>query len=416
MIFARKVSAFSVGTAFALSLLFACANSEVASGPPPSLAPDAGPQVVPDAEPDAADVPDATAAVPGKCSRGGFCYVSMPVLAPLIAVSASSIDDAWMLPKDTQTILRWDGTSLKEVYEYTGTTPETITFRAIWAEKKDNVWAVATDEDRYYIVRYAPTGGGPAVFREYPTEQLAPIYTGIAWGNSVWGTPSSDALWVAAGSAILRFRDNGSGSGSGSGALAVDRFVPLSVTGGYYQWFSVWGFGDKDVYLGGGEYAGSVSRAAIAHYDGTAWSIKTFDSGNESVYSLRGTPVGQPRQLWSTRWQDPRRSSTRILPIGAAGQLGEELLVSEMPACNGRFGGAATPMDGWFSNGLLVCRWTGTKFEDVPTSVGGLPVVQQVNGVWAGSADDAWIVGASATGRGGFAALRTRATAEGGKP
>ncbi|OJY24731.1 MAG: hypothetical protein BGO98_19060 [Myxococcales bacterium 68-20] len=408
MIFVHRVKALGVSTAFVLSFVFACADSEVASDPPPVLAPDAGPEILPDAGGE--DVPDANSAGPSHCSRGGFCYVTMPVLSPLVAVSASSIDDAWMLTKDTQSVLRWDGTSLKQAYEYMGTDPAAITFRALWAEKKDDVWGVATANDRYFIVRYAPNGNGPAEFREFPTEESAPTNLPITWVNSVWGTPSSRALWVAAGQTILRFRDDGTDT------LPVERFRLTGGSEGAYQWFSVWGFGDNDVYVGGAAYNRSFATPAIAHYDGKTWSIKHLESTNETIYSLRGTAVGQTRQLWYSRWRDPKAISTRVVPIGANGQLGNESFGSDTPSCNGRIGAAISPTDGWFSNGLLVCRWTGTKLEDVPTSLDGRPVVEQVNGIWAGGADDAWIVGASATGTGGFAALRTRATAEGAKP
>ncbi len=415
MIFAR-VSALGSAGVLVLGLLFACADSEVGSnGPPdpplhlPNNSSDAAPDVSnADAQSDASL--DAPVVVPGQCSKGGFCYVSMPVQAPIIAVSASSVDDAWMLPNETETILRWDGTSLKQVYEYAGATPSKISFGAIWAETKDNVWAVASDSNfRFFVVRYAPVDGSGPVFRELPTEEFATTYLPGARVNSVWGTAASDVLWVAAGQAVLRFRDDGGST------LGVDRFVPTGPPGDrfQYQWYSIRGFADDDIYVGGqGSAPGWGTRGAIAHYDGNAWSITTYD-GNEAVLSLRGTPPEQPRQLWYSRWRNVGQVTTRLAAIREDGGLGEDLFTIASPACNASVGDAVTPTAGWFSNGLVVCRWTGTKLEDTPTALGGRPIVQKVNAIWAGSTDDAWIVGES-TAFGGFAARRTRETADGG--
>lgn len=90
------------------------------------------------------------------------------------------------------------------------------------------------------------------------------------------------------------------------------------------------------------------------------------------------------------------------------------------PACSTRVSHAVAPTSAWLSGGLLLCRWTGTKLEPVQTSPGALPVVETLNGIWAGGAEDVWIVGAAVTRDGlpprGFAARRTAATATGGQP
>jgi hypothetical protein len=411
----RAETALGAASIFVLGLLFACANSEDGAGPSPEAGvqmPDGGSDTsVSDSTVEDA-LTDVPVVVPGQCSKGGFCFVSLPVQAPIIAVSASNVDDAWMLPNETQTILRWDGSALNQVYEYTGATPAKVSFGAIWAEKKDNVWAVASDSNfRFFVVRYAPVDGGPPVFRELPTEEFATNYLPGARVNSIWGTAASDTLWVAAGQSVLRLHDNGGST------LAVDRFMPSGGPGDrfQYQWYSIRGFADDDIYVGGqGSSPAWGTRGALAHYDGTAWSIQTFD-GNEAVLSLRGTTAGQTRQLWYSRWRNLGQVSTRLASIGEDGGLGEGLFTVSSPACNATVGDAVTPTAGWFSNGLVVCRWTGTTLEDTATALGGRPIVQKVNAIWAGSADDTWIVGES-TAFGGFAARRTRATADGGTP
>jgi len=316
-----------------------------------------------------------------------------------------------MLPNETQTILHWDGTSLTQVYEYAGATPQKVSFGAIWAEKKDDVWAVGTDSNfRFFIVRYFAIDGGAPAFRELPTEEFATSYLPGARVNSVWGTATGETLWVAAGQSVLRFHDDG------HAALGVDRFTPTGGPGDafQYQWYSIRGFADDDIYVGGqGSSPRFGTRGALAHYDGTSWSITTYD-GNEAVLSLRGTPAGQPRQLWYSRWRNPGQVTTRLAAIGDDGGLGEDLFTAVAPACNGSVGDAVSPTAGWFSNGLVVCRWTGTKLEDTATALERRPIVQKVNAIWAGSADDAWIVGES-TAFGAFAARRSLATVDGGE-
>jgi hypothetical protein len=416
-------TSLGLGGACAL-VVIACATSDDLSAEPvgPSAAtPDAIP---PSAASDATDARDASAAeahVAKRCSEGGFCYVSVPITAPLGSVSASSIDDAWMTTYFDSSLLHWDGKLLASVYEYSGSQPASVRFVSIWAEKKDNVWAMALDENyELFVVRFSPpVGGGKPAFRE--------LRTGQRWAGkfATWVTPASDELWTttvtsAGESVILRLHEDA------SGALITDRFRPdLGVEDGRsYSWTSIWGFGPNDLYAGGVALEGTstTGRGVLAHYDGTSWSVTVL--GSSEIASLHGTPPGQPRQLWyHVESQTPVQPiSTYLVPILDGDAVGAPIFTNTMTTsgCSSRIGKAVTPSSGWFSNGLLVCQWSGTKLEPVTTALSGGAVITRVNGIWADRADDVWVVGTAAPPNKnfpptGFAILRTRAV-DGGTP
>ncbi|MBN9167142.1 MAG: hypothetical protein BGO98_27880 [Myxococcales bacterium 68-20] len=421
----RRTKSLALAFMFALGPSFACATGD--DEPKATPAPEVDPTPPLDAAvADATD--DGLPPMPSTCSAGGFCYVRSPYLGPLLAVSASSVDDAWMVPEQSGALLRWDGASLKQIYEYEGPTPPNITFSGVWAETKDNVWAAAMGSDGHVVlVRYSsPPGGGAPAFRELPTRESATAILGI------WGTPAGDTLWMVTDRAVLRVREDESG-------VIVDNLVPSTDAedAGQYSWRGVWGFGPGDVYVAGrvcpSDYCEPKdSYGAIGHYDGTSWSVTTIDSASD-VLSLRGTPPGTDRRLWfdtsepSSREGDGSMTTyaekTYLVPITNAGAPGAPLYshpADVAPACSNRVGHAAAPTSAWLSSGLLLCRWTGTKLEPVQTSPGALPVVATLNGIWAGGAEDVWIVGAAVTRDGlpprGFAARRTAATATGGQP
>lgn len=421
---ARCTTRLALAFTLALGPSFACATgNDAPSAPPPVPDPDQpldGGAV--DAPGDATEPPPA----PSGCSKAGFCYVPVPSLGPLLAVSASSVDDAWMVPAASGAILRWDGTSLKEVYAYDGAAPASITFAGIWAEKKDHAWAAARGNDgSLFVVRYAsPSGGGAPAFRELRTHESSSAIYGM------WGTPAGDTLWIVTDRGVVRVREDA----GDAGVVELPPAIGAEDTT-QYAWRGVWGFGPDDVYVAGkvcpsSSCTSEESRGAVGHYDGTSWSITTIASASE-VLSLRGTPPGTDRQLWYVSREaepsdEPEKifiTKTHLAPVTAAGALGAPLYSHALdvaPACSSRVGHAGAPTSGWFSEGLLLCRWTGTKLEPVQTALGALPVVETLNGIWAGGADDAWIVGAAVTRDGlparAFAARRTATTAKGEQP
>ncbi len=396
----------------------ACATHDEANADPPGP-PDPGTpldaSVATDADKDAPVVAAKTG-----CSADGFCYVNVPAQQPLVAVSASSADDAWMFTEQSGSLLRWDGTEVKVAYRYGGDSPASIAFSAIWAQAKDHVWAVANGDGHLVLVRYAPpVGGGAAAFRELRTEEpfMAPVV--------VWGTEGGDAVWIGLGGSILRAHEDASG-------LVVEHMDPGAgaENATLYRWNGIWGFGDNDVYAAGSDCAEScdprTNHGVLAHYDGSTWSIVTLDATVE-LLSLRGTPPGAERRLWvhgpevvdRTAEQVKTVVKTYLLPVTAGGEIGAPVFqhaLDEAPACSSRTGFASGPASGWFSDGLLVCRWTGTAFEPASTILGSRPIIETVNGIWAGG-EDAWIVGTALARTnlppGPFAARRTATTAKG---
>ena len=410
----RTTAAFGLAYVLALGAFVACATGDekVEAQPPPVDDPsrplEAG---VVDAPEDDGSTPPA----PRECSVDGFCPVPVPSSKPLIAVSASSADEAWMLPEQSGAILRWNGTAIEQLYEYDGASPASITFVDLWAAKKDDVWAAATDsESRRFFVHYAVRSGGAPSFRELPTEEP------VTATHALWGPSDGSALWVATTTTVLRVREDA------SGAVVEDLRPTLGGEDEHgYAWRGVWGFGPNDVFVAGkvcpSSPCGSQSRGAIAHWDGTSWSITTLDSASE-LTSLRGTPPGTARQLWydASEETSPGKLQTRmhLVTVTPAGQLGADVythLSTDPPACSSRLGHAASATVGWFSSGALLCRWNGTALVPARTAAGDLPMFSMMNGIWAGGTDDAWVVGAAVTRtglpRGPMAVRRTATTA-----
>ncbi len=413
----RMTAGLVLAYVLALGASVACADGDDKVAPePPPVDPR---QVIEGGVADASD-PDVDIKAPSGCSPDGFCYVPVPSSTPLIAVSASSADDAWMLAEQSGAILRWNGKAIEQLYEYDGANPSSITFTSIWAAKPDDVWAAATtSEGRLFFVHYGKRGGANApAFRELATEEP----DGAT--RAVWGTPAGDALWVATASTVLRVREDASGA-------VVEDLRPSAGADDElgYVWNGVWGFGPDDVFVAGkicpSSPCGWEGQGAIAHYDGTKWSITTLDSASD-VSSLHGTPPGADRQLWYDAIEEvsPGESvlKTHLVTATSDGKLGAELFThatNDAPACSTRIGQAASAAVGWFSSGNLLCRWNGKALAHAVTAVDDRPLIGVLSGIWAGGADDVWLVGAAVTRTGlptrPVAARRTATTAQAGE-
>jgi hypothetical protein len=389
-----------VGLAFSLAPFFACAESAEGLNPddagrlpdssvlPESALSEDGPM------PEDASV---DALVPSPCSAGGFCFVPVPVQKPLWAVSGSSVEDVWAissqgsaLTNGHDSLLRWDGATWKVVYQTSFQPTKTKGLYGIWTPKQGDVWAVGEE-----ILRYSERDG----IRQLPIP--SPLGAGFRF-SAGWVTPASDALWGVAGQQeVFRFREEPEGS------LVVDRWTPqigAEDASAYmgYRWSGIWGFGPNDIYVAGRacqSMSCNPSRSAIAHYDGTDWSVTVLDSGRD-ISSIFGTPPAEPRHLWLTLVSLPGVlpwTNTQLVPVMNDGSVGAPLVTQSLTANTGTGevrGSAVSPNAAWISNGLFVWRWTGTELELTPTSVNGSSM-GKVLGVWTGS-DDAWLVGESA--------------------
>lgn len=408
------------GLPFAVAAPLSCAASGVEGEPEEGPVPDAG--VLPDAAPpdDGAvglDAPSDVAAG-ARCSSGGFCYEALPVPVPLVAVSATSMDQAWAVGGDA--IVRWDGTSWKSVYRHDGlTSGTTVSLRAVFAAT-DDVWAVGSTpfpDRRIHLVRYARGDGGAPVFREVSTEEPS---VGDFWSG--WLTQSADALWfLEAGSGhVLRFRD------AVDGGMTIDRWLPQGESeddDAYYAWYGLWGFAGDDVFLSGMTCSFGSCTGLLAHYDGASWSLTVLEDPM-IVTGMFGTRApGQPKHLWlEVADASTGARSIRLVPVSSDGGLGVPVLERAVSGCGAFMGSAAAPGAAWLSDGCLVHRWNGSTLEVTPIAVGGEPP-GRVNALWAGGADEAWVVGSSLPYKGpkflelGFAARREgKWLVDGGKP
>ncbi|OJY22517.1 MAG: hypothetical protein BGO98_19720 [Myxococcales bacterium 68-20] len=408
---------------FALSVLasvpfIACAASEVRLGSEDAVAPPPGSQVPSVPTPPDAGTPDADAAPAperSRCSEGGFCLEPLPLQRPLLAVSAASMNDAWAVARDA--ILRWDGTSWKDVYHYVGIGSAAPELFGIWATKHDDVWALATGA----LVRYSARDGGAPAFREYRTSFRA----SAADTATYWVNPASDELWVVNGyrtaPTVYRYRE------TPEGALEETRITdpaigfPWVQSNGTFLVRSIFGFASDDIYVGGAWCTRSCNSSfpefgsfdgALAHYDGTSWSIVTRLKRGETVSGIYGTKaVGGAQRLWLWVGLDAFSSignELRLLSLpaedgGAATVVAQErvrlgfavghpLFDSWNAGCHHIIGSPAPSGGAWMSDVCSVYRWNGTSLETKSTVVNGVPL-GTINGIWAGDDEEAWIVG-----------------------
>ncbi|AKU98755.1 hypothetical protein AKJ09_05419 [Labilithrix luteola] len=269
--------------------------------------------------------PEQEASSRETCSAGGFCTTPLPATFPLLAVTALDAD-AWAV--GTQGVLRWDGTAWNHVHATT--IDPSGAHDGVWTAKADDLWVAA---DRK-VIRYSKQGGAAAGFREFANDFAV---------NASWLDPSANALWEVirqddGQSAVRRFVDAPEG-----GLTVQDLGIPVwPAEGGSYHWSSIWGFGPSDVYVGGERcmvndctWASWALRGAMAHYDGTSWSVTLLDEG-QSVMATFGTPgQAEPKRLWF--WVGYRTlynssmTTIRLVPIASDGSLGDPIVTKDMP-------------------------------------------------------------------------------------
>ncbi len=416
---APRAGWLALTAASAVVVFAACAESDLAASPETDAGTDAPP--LDSSTQDSGAVPDDAPNAPETCSEGGFCPVPLPVKTPLLGISAASSDDAWAIGKDV--VLHWDGDSWVQVYhhsEYTNDDPG-ATFQGVWVAGHDDVWIVGTTA----VLRYSAIDAtSPPTFRLTPSAGF-----GGAAGVSLF--PTKDGLWRLGMSGIESYSDDGAG-GLTMTELPLPPLEP----------FSIWGFAPDDIWVGGqvcpdGEecfpWMPETYRGAIAHYDGADWSVEVLDYGRR-VSAITGfTATSSAHQLWvwtgfSREDALPTKSALALHAPQVDGSIGTPLFSQSLITdgtgvsddgmsapmwCSRIIGSIVSPNTSWFTNGCLVYRWNGTGLELVRSAIGGLPP-GKVNGIWAASADDVWLVGESLpkgakTPPSGFALRRTRA-------
>lgn len=440
IVWSRHVFALSALPLLASAAVVACAASEGQLDPEDSVPPPPGSQVpsvptspdagTPDADVDAAPAPDAS-----RCSEGGFCLEPLPLQRPLLAVSAASMNDAWAVARDA--VLRWDGTAWKAVYHYTGIGGAEPELFGIWATKHDDVWALAKGA----LIRYSARDGGAPDFREH----RGAFRADTTETKSYWVDPASKELWIVNGqwSAPMAYRYRETPEGALEEKRITDPAIglPWVARDGAFLVRSIFGFADDDIYIGGAWCTRSCTSAfpdwgsfdgAIAHYDGTSWSIVTRLGKGETVSGMYGTKASAGAQrLWVWVGRDGYTelgNELRLLSLpgedgGAATVMarrsirldsgtGHPKFDSFNNGCSYVLGSAAPPGGAWMSDLCFVYRWNGTSLETMSTIANGVPL-GTINGIWAGDDEEAWIVGEAPRQSqseipAGFAARRVR--------
>ncbi len=432
----ERASVTVLVVAFALLGPFACAAGDERTSPNGE---DSGPadgnvateSSLPDAGGDEDALSDAI--VQSHCSSGGFCYYPLPIQKTLSSVSASSVDDAWAMAEGS--IMRWNGTAWREVHR-PPLPPMPGGPVAIWVTKSDDVWALSGGS----LIRYSAKDGGAPSFRSFAVDSVA-----FAEVLSLWAaaSPSSDAVWVASGvDSVLRVREAAQGSVE---PLEIETMLPRSGPDDMdaYTWTHVVGFGPDDVYVAGSMCPEGFNcrpprnnadpSGAIAHYDGTGWTVTPRD---QPMLAMSGARTADgARRLWLVEGLDPGPFgfgpwdvSLQLVPLEDDASLGAPLVAETLSispwgtGCEHLSVSAASAEKAWLSDGCLVHRWNGAALETMPTSIQNV-ARGKVNAIWAANPDEGWIVGeASPQGPGfpehtGFAGLRKAEWAkDGGQP
>jgi len=410
---------------------FACAaGDEPDASDPTFLPPPSPPSSLPDAGAVAdADTEDVQLLPPQEgCSDDGFCYFAVPSNDALCGVSASGVDDAWMV--SASALFHWDGAAIRRVFDYEVAPPTTVSLTEVVARKRDDVWAVGmeTPAGSGVVVRYAPpVGGGAPSFRTLRAD----------WGRAslrtpIWGPATGGEIWAATFlGRVYRIREDA------TGAVVEDLSpVPAAADTRGYFWNSVWGFSATEVYVAGMACATPATctssntqgtQGVIARYDGTSWTFTPIAT-SIAVGQLYGTPPGVARQLryqvqgTGTASREARLRRAELVTVEADGSLGpivESTAAVDLGAVNDSCGlqspGSLTASGaGWGYTDSAVCRWSGQASSVVATAVGRRPIMRKIESFWTDGTDDLWVVGrafGTATFLPPFAARRVAATA-----
>ncbi len=419
-VWSRQVFALSALSVLASVPFVACAASEARLDPDDVVPPPTGSPVPTVPTPPDAGTPDSDSdadagADARRCTESGFCLEPLPLQRPLLAVSAASMNDAWAVARDA--ILRWDGTSWKTVYHHAGVGGADPELFGVRATKHDDVWALAKGA----LIRYSARDGGAPDFREHRGSFRA----NTDETTSYWVDPASSELWIVNGggwSAPMAYRYRETPEGALEEKSITDPAIglPWVARDGAFLPRSIFGFAADDIYVGGAWCTRSCTSfpdwgefdGAIAHYDGTSWSIVTTLGKGETVSGMYGTKAsGGAQQLWAWVGRDGWSSSgneLRLLSLpeedgGAATVVarrsirlgsgnGHPKFDSFGNGCSYVLGSAAPPDGAWMSDLCFVYRWNGTSLETMSMLSNGVPL-GTINGIWAGDDEEAWIVG-----------------------
>jgi hypothetical protein len=305
------------------------------------------------------------------------------------AVAGSGPADVWAagaFAGGSGAVGHWNGDSWseEEVLPPGQDARKSVVVQRIWANTHDDAWAVGAAADGPAILRW--NGAAWARFAVDVTGilPLDPIYGGGLGG--IWGSGSND-VWVGAVDTAFRpilFRFDGTGWKQLPNALPksdVPAGFPLSVPTGFS------GTGSSDVWL-----VESGPPGRLAHWDGSAWTIKfvgngtfqplaTWGSGPDDVWAV-GAPGTTGQFVAGTGFVDAPASNVMHWD-GKAWSAVESGTSARLVAVWG-----SGPKDVWAvgDKGTIV-HWNGAVWSPVVSGT-----TDALLGIWGSRPDDIWVV------------------------
>lgn len=380
-----KLSLSALGVTCAVTLvLYACADSEETNAAPIDTA-DGSP--VPPAGDAGVDAPidaaaEADVVVPPKtCSDSNLCHLPLPVKEHLVAVWADGAGVAWSVTTEGSVLKLANGA-------WTVHATKLGALVAIWGSSPTDIWA-AGEKGVYHSIGGAFTASTlPGAF---PTKVTS------LWGlaaNDIYVTGDTVDVDDNAINVVLRF----------NGSTWTKLTVPAGNT--YYR---VWANASSGVWIAGSHplpppdefvNVSSVYRKAVGATKFTEVTLpKSPQFPDQPFLSLLREVKSVSVPDASTVWiHGVSVASYPAIIKGTSADNGvtftwtyDEGGLSSNPEFNAVF--TVTPLDGWaVGEWGQVRRWNGTAWQPQAVTTTKLPVINELNAVWA-AADRAYIVG-----------------------
>jgi hypothetical protein len=215
--------------------------------------------------------------------------VLTPVANPLIAVSAVTPDDAWIVGLSTDNpvrpavLLRWDGVAWNQVMS-----APTAEYVDLWAAASDRVYVASRDHGVQFW-----NGTGWAALGAITGTPIAIRGVTVAGADTIYVATDEGPLWRWTGTAWV----------AATPINARLRFLDVNAPD------DVWGVGHDDV---------SPSNGVIAHWDGATW--QTWRTNGEIYNNIASSG---PEDAWVAAADDTMthfdgKAWSKTLPIGAS--------------------------------------------------------------------------------------------------
>lgn len=382
-----KLSLSALGATCVIALaLYACADSEESTATPvdngdgSALPPvnDAGIDVPVDA------ATEADVVAPAKvCSDSQLCHLSLPVKENLVGVWADGAGVVWSVTTQGS-ILRHDAAGGWKVHA-----SGLGALVAIWGSSPTDIWAVGEKG------AYHSTG---AAFTPSTLPGAFPTKLTSLWGsaaNDVWVTGDTENAQGDPVNVVLRF--------NGTGWAKVT--VPTGRT--YYR---VWGHATSGVWLAGSRFlpppdeftsVTDVLRRAPGASSFTKVTLPESprfpeSPGLNALREVRGAVAPNGTTMWIhaisvASYPAVIKGTSANNGVSFAWTYDESAAITSNPEYNAIFSVDAN--DGWaVGEWGQVRRWDGTTWKPQAVTLTHLPVVNELNAIWA-TTDRAYIVG-----------------------